>query len=173
MGFIWPGVYVTKVVTHMATRCLCLGEGQFDILFDRQSASQSACQLQLASQSARWQNINLSGFRLVRYLVTGRVRLTFCLIGSQPASQLANCNWPTNQPCDNISTCQALGWSDIWWQEDREPNHIGPQSRAPALPLVPLGEWPTWPRPGKWHKWALQLLYAFGTTFRDHLQFCI
>ena len=86
----------------------------------------------------------------------GMVRLTFCLLGSQPASQLANCNWPASQLCDKISTCQALGWSDIWWQEDREPNYIGPQSSVPSLPLVPLGEWPTWPRPGKWHKWALQ-----------------
>ena len=25
------------------------------------------------------------------------------------------------------------------WQEDWEPNHIGPQSGVPALPLVPLG----------------------------------
>ena len=56
-----------------------------------------------------WQNINLSGFGLVR-----------------------------------------------WWQEDREHDHIGPQPRVPALPLVPQGEWPTWPRPDKWHKWALQ-----------------
>ena len=23
--------------------------------------------------------------------------------------------------------------------------------------LVPQGEWPTWPKPGKWHKWAMQL----------------
>ena len=26
------------------------------------------------------------------------------------------------------------------WQVDWEPNHIGPQSRVPALPLVSLGE---------------------------------
>ena len=26
-----------------------------------------------------------------------------------------------------------------WWQVDGEPTHIGPQSRVPALPLVPLG----------------------------------
>ena len=45
-----------------------------------------------------------------------RVSLTFCLIGSQPANQPASCNWPANQPCDKISTCQAWGWSDIWWQ---------------------------------------------------------
>ena len=32
---------------------------------------------------------------------------------------------------------------------DREPDHIGPQSRVSALPLVPLREWPTSPRPGK------------------------
>ena len=56
-----------------------------------------------------WQNINLSGFGLVR-----------------------------------------------WWQDDRKSYHIWPQSWVPALPLAPLREWPTWPRPGKWHKWALQ-----------------
>ena len=86
----------------------------------------------------------------------GRVRLTFCLIGSQLASQLGSCNWPANHPCDKISSCQALGWSDIWWQDDWEPDHIGPQMRVQALPLIPLGEWPTWPRPGNRHKWALQ-----------------
>ena len=26
-----------------------------------------------------------------------------------------------------------------------------------ATPLVPQGEWPTWSKPGKWHKWAMQL----------------
>ena len=132
------------------------GKGQVDILFDRQSVSQPACQLQLASQPTMWQDVNLSGFGFVRYVVAGRVRLTFCVIGGQPASQLASCNWPANQPCDKISTCQALGWSDILWQVDQEPDHIGPQFRVPALPLVPLGEWPTWPRPGKWQKGVLQ-----------------
>ena len=150
---IWPQVYVTKVVIHMATRCLCLGEGQFDILFDRQSASQPAaigqqishvtkyqlvrlevghilggregqfdilydrqlarqlaCRLLLASQPSTWQNINLSGFGLVRYVVAGG-----------PGA------WPH-------------------W----------PQSRLPTLPLVPLGEWPILPWPDKWHKWPLQ-----------------
>ena len=28
----------------------------------------------------------------------------------------------------------------LGWQVDWKPNHIGPQSRVPALPLVPLGE---------------------------------
>ena len=28
----------------------------------------------------------------------------------------------------------------LGWQVDWEPNHIGPHSRVPALPLVPLGE---------------------------------
>ena len=86
----------------------------------------------------------------------GWIRLIFCVLGSQPVSQLASCNWPANQPCDKISTSQALGWSDMWWQEDWESDHIGPQSGVLALPLVPLEEWPTWPNPGKWHKWTLQ-----------------
>ena len=35
------------------------------------------------------------------------------------------------------------------WQVDWESDHIGPQSRVPALPLVPLGECPTSQRPDK------------------------
>ena len=42
-------------------------EGQVDTLCDRQSASQPAFQLQLASQPVMSQDINLSGFGLVRY----------------------------------------------------------------------------------------------------------
>ena len=45
---------------------------------------------------------------------------------------------------------------NICWRENWVPDHIGPWFRVPALPLVPLGEWPTWSRPGKWHKWAMQ-----------------
>ena len=26
-----------------------------------------------------------------------------------------------------------------------------------ATPLVPQGEWPTWSKPGKWHKWPMQV----------------
>ena len=95
VGYIWPQVNLTTVVTQLATRCLCLGEGYIDILWDSMSASQ----LQLASQPAMWK----------------------------------------------MSTCQILGWSDSWWWENWGPNS-------------PLGEWPTWPRPGKWHKWAVQTL---------------
>ena len=84
------------------------------------------------------------------------------------------------------------------WQVDWEPNHFGPQSRVPALPLVPLGEWPTSPRPHKGpfpgshhsHWFPLgsdlpgqgqasdrielcRLLYKFGTIFHDSLHICI
>ena len=38
-----------------------------------------------------------------------RLGLTFCAIGSQPASQLPSCNWPANQPCDKISTLSGFG----------------------------------------------------------------
>ena len=67
---------------------------------------------------------------------------------SQPAYHLQLASQPAMW---KKSTCQSSGWSDSWWQEDREPEHTGPQSRSPELPLVPLGEWPTWPRPSKWH----------------------
>ena len=117
-------------------------------------------------------NINLSGLGLVS-LVREGVRLTFCLIGSQPASQLASCNWPANQPCDEISTCQALCWSDIWWQENRDPNHIGPQSSVQHSYWFPLGsDLPDQGQASDTNE-LCSILYTFGTTFRDHLQFYI
>ena len=39
--------------------------------------------------------------------------------------------------------CWGLSWGVVGalgWQVDWKPDHIGPQSRVPALPLVPLGE---------------------------------
>ena len=46
---------------------------------------------------------------------------------------------------------------------DWEHDHIGPQSRVPALSLVSLGEWPTWPRPSKWQQLALQAIIYIWT----------
>ena len=87
----------------------------------------------------------------------------------------------------------ALGWHMDW-----EPDHIGPQSRVLALLLVPPGESPTSPRPGKGpspgshhsHWFPLgselpgqgqasdrnelcRLLYILGTIFSDSLHICI
>ena len=56
------------------------------------------------------------------------------LLDRQPASY----NWPANQLCEKMSTCQTLGWSHSWWWEDWGTNHIGAQSRIPAIPLVPF-----------------------------------
>ena len=69
-----------------------------------------------------------------RCLCLGRIRLTCCLIASQPAS----CNWPASHQCAQISNCQTSGWSHSWWRENWGPNHIGPWSRVPVLLLVPL-----------------------------------
>ena len=58
---------------------------------------------------------------------------------------------------------------------DWEPNHIGHQSRVPALPLVPLGKWPTWPRPSKWQKWVLQAIIYIWNYISwqfSHLYLC-
>ena len=46
----------------------------------------------------------------------------------------------------------GLGQSD----DGRRTGSLTTLGPCPALPLVHLGEWPTWPRPGKWHKWAWQ-----------------
>ena len=57
------------------------------------------------------------------------------LFNNQSACQPA----AIGQPCEKMPTCQMFDWSDSWWWENWGPNHIGPQSRVPALPLVPLG----------------------------------
>ena len=72
-------------------------------------------------------------------LCLGRVRLTFCSIASQPANQLASCNWPDSQPCDKISTCQTSGWSDSWWQEDRSLTTLDPSPGSQHSHWFPLG----------------------------------
>ena len=84
------------------------------------------------------------------------------------------------------------------WQVNWEPNHIGPQSRVPALPLVPLGgvTYLTKTRQGPllrshhshWFPMGsdlpgqgqasdrnefCRLLYTFGTIFCDSLHICI
>ena len=64
----------------------------------------------------------------------------------------------------------VLGWQVHW-----EPDHIGPQSRVPASPLVPLGEWPTWQRPSRWQKWALQAIMNIWNYISwqfSHLYLC-
>ena len=64
----------------------------------------------------------------------------FVQIGSQPANQPASCNWPANQQCEKMSTCQTLGWSDRYCGgRTGGPTTLGLQSRVQALPLVPLG----------------------------------
>ena len=60
--------------------------------------------------------------------------------------------FPTLFPPSRGNRCKGIIWKGKNWG----PNHIGSQFRVPALPLVPLGEWPTWSRPGKWLKWAMQ-----------------
>ena len=108
-----------------------------------------------------------------RCFYLGRVRLTFCLIGSQPASQLANCNWSANQPCDKISTSQALGWSDSWWQKTGGLTTLAPV-QGPSTPTSsPWGsDLPDQGQASDTNE-LCSPLYTICSTFRDHLQFCI
>ena len=54
---------------------------------------------------------------------------------------------------------------------------LGPWPGSQHSHWFPLGEWPTWPRPGKWHKWALQpIIYhwhyfqgLFAVSYLHHL----
>ena len=64
-GCLYQGVHLTTGLCDHSShtyghRMSLPGEGQVDILFDRQSASQPACHLQLASQPAMWQHVNMS-----------------------------------------------------------------------------------------------------------------
>ena len=84
----------------------------------------------------------------------GWVRLTFCVLGSHPASQLQLASQPPMWQDINLSGFGLVGYV-VPGGPGAQP-HWAPECRLPALPLVPLGEWPTWPKPGKWHKWPLQ-----------------
>ena len=110
------------------------------------------------------QNSNTFGHQMS--LLGGRVRLTFCEIASQPASQPASqLQLAINQPCAKMSTCQTLGWSHSWQWEDWDQTTLDPSAGSQHSQWFPLEEWPTWPRSGRWHKWALQPLYIPLTLF--------
>ena len=59
------------------------------------------------------------------------------------------------------------------WQVDWEPDHIGPQSRVPALHWVPLGSDLTHQGQPSDRNELCRLLYTFGTIFSDSLHICI
>ena len=104
--------------------------------------------------------------------VWGKVRLTFCSIGSQPASQLARCNWPAIQPCDKISTCQILGWSD-GGRRTGSLTTLGLSTGSQHSHWFPLGsDLPDQGQTSDTNELCSPLC-TVGTTFRDYLQFCI
>ena len=115
VGYIWPQIYVTKVVTHMATRCLPGGGSGWHFVW--WAVSQPACQLQLASQPAMWQNINLSGLRLARYLVAGG-----------PGA------WPHWAPVQDPSTPTGSPWGVTYLTKARQVTELS--SAARYIPLA-------------------------------------
>ena len=56
-------------------------------------------------------------------------------MGVLKAYRVCRCSG-TSRGIGGIRGCR-VHWG---WQVDWEPDHIGPLSRVPALPLVPLGE---------------------------------
>ena len=57
-------------------------------------------------------------------------------------------------PVQGPSTPTGSSWGVTYLTKARQ----GPLLRVPSLPLVSLGEGPTWPRPSKWQKSALQAI---------------
>ena len=105
----WP---TGEVVSHLSTICLCLG-------------------VHLTTGQPDWSS-NTLGHKMS---LPGEDQVDI-LFNSQSASSH---NWPVNQLCAQMSTCQTSGWLHSWWRENWGPNHIGSLSRVPALPLVSLG----------------------------------
>ena len=138
----WPK---GEVISHLTTRCCCLGvhltTGQPD-----------------QSSNSLGHKMSLPG--------KGQVDILF-------DSQSASCNWPANQPSAQMSICQTSGWSHSWCRDNWGPNHIRPQSRVPALPLFPLGAVTYLNKARQVTNKLCSTLYTIGSTYRDHLQFCI
>ena len=128
----WPK---GAVVSCLAKRCLCLGH-----IWPKVNLIKRWSSITLGHKMSLWGG---SGWHFVK-------------IASQPASKPASCNWPANQPCAQMSTCQTSGWSHSWWRENWGPTTLGPSPGFKQSHWFPLGEWPTWLRPGKWHKRTLQ-----------------
>ena len=120
-------VYVNKVVTHMATRCLCLGEGKVDILFNR-----------------------------------------------HPASHLASLPAAIGQPTSYVTKYQPVRlWVGQMMAGTGSPTTLGPSPGSKQFHWFPLGS--DLPDQGQAcdTNELCSPLYTIGTTFRDHLQFCI
>ena len=97
------------------------------------------------------------------------VRLTFCAIGSQPASLLAAIGQSSSH-VTKYHTVRLWVGQIVGGRRTGDLTILSPCPWSQHSTWFPLGDWPTWPRLGKWHKWAPQPIIYIGTTFRDHLQ---
>ena len=110
-------------------------------------ASQPASKLQLASQQAIWQNVNLTLSQIsgvsILYINT---QVTFCQMASQPA----NCNWPVNQSSDKMQPNQKLDpWGGSGWHLVRWPVSQ-PASQMQLAANKPSDKMSTWPKSDPW-----------------------
>ena len=150
LGYIWPKVNLTKVVTKLGTRCLHWGYIWPQVNLTKVS-------------NTLGHKMSLSGRRVRLNILLARQPASLPSAFGQPTSNVKKC-----QP-DRLQVGQIVGGGRTG----------GPTTWAPGPGYqhshwFPLGEWPTWPRPGKWQKWALQPLYIpFTLLSGDCLQFCI
>ena len=163
---IWQNVNLTQ--------SQILGEGQVDILLDGQSANQPAIQLQMVSQPDIWPNVNLIlSWILGVCIFYINTQVTFCQITNQPAS----CNWPANQPSDQMSNPDPQSFLGVHLtnpKSDQMSNWTWPEASSGGLYiwlnvnltqcLTTMSTWPeVWPNVNL--TWSL-MPFLGGTSYQ-------
>ena len=113
--YMWPEVSLAKVVTHFATRCLCLGGYIWPKVILSKAVPKLAMRCLYRGVHLTRGLCDQSSHTLghMMSLPRGRARLTFCSIGSQPSSQLASCttlllrNYFSNHKSEML-------WKKVW-----------------------------------------------------------
>ena len=152
--------HLTKVVTHMPTRCVCLGE--------RVSLTFFVIGSQPASHMTRYQPVRL----WVGQIFGDREGQVDILFDRQSASLPA----AIGQPTTHMTRYQPV---KLWvgqifgGRRTGSLTTLGPCPGSQHSHWFPLGS--DLPDQGKASDTneLYSLLYTFGTMFRDHLQFCI
>ena len=152
---MWLEVSLTKVVTHLATRCLCPG-GHLTKGHPVQSSTKLGHEMSLPggvhlTTGVCDQSSHTFGHKMS---LPGKAQ-----VDSLFHRQSANLPAATGQQTGHVTKYQPVSlWIGqiVGGRRTGGLTILGPYPGSQHSHWLPFGEWPTWPRPGKWHKWALQ-----------------